>query len=407
MNLRPVQLIIFQGAIMETKNDHSPIKSLQATNLLEQLIEDKSILTGSLLQSLMEGVMITDTSGVIKYMNPAFSEITGYGAEAIGLNPRILKSGKHDLDFYKQIWESIKQVGQWKGEIWNVRKNGQLYVQWTTITVIRDDCGKALYYTAVFSDITERIHEEQKLHDDLLLAREVQKGLLTQPVKEENIHIEGVYLPSIMLGGDMYAWYKIDEHRYGIFLMDVMGHGVASALVCMSLHSLLKGIINRLIVPEQVMQELNHHVISLYRENDSLSRKNYYLTGIYVVVDTKRKKITYASAGHPPGFFIDDKGIVTELDSGCIPLGILSEIEVETGVLTYTNKSKIILYTDGLIEKAGYSTRKSIDSLKELILSNQEDEVDQMLKQILSSLSEINGSEKFQDDVSLVITTFT
>ena len=231
---------------------------------------------------MMEGVLITDTNGIIQFINPAFSKITGYGEEVIGMNPRILQSGQHDQSFYRHMWKSIEHEGQWEGEIFNKKKNGELYTQWTTITRITDDFGKPLYYASVLTDITKRKREEQQLHDDLLLAREVQKGALSKPIKDEHIHIEGVYLPSEMLGGDMYAWYKIDNNRYGIFLMDVMGHGVASALVSMSVRSLLRGIINNCIEPNKVMQELNHHVYSLFRGEDSLQIKNYYLTGIYV-----------------------------------------------------------------------------------------------------------------------------
>ena len=131
--------------------------------------------------------------------------------------------------------------------------------------------------------------EEQQLHDDLLLAREVQKGALSKPIKDEQIHIEGVYLPSDILGGDMYAWYKIDNNRYGIFLMDVMGHGVASALVSMSVRSLLRGIINKCIEPDLVMQELNHHIYSLFSGGDSLQIRNYYITAIYFCNKYKRE----------------------------------------------------------------------------------------------------------------------
>lgn len=217
--------------------------------------EEKRLLANKLFQSAMEGIMITDTRGSIKLINPAFSHISGYGNEVIGANPRILKSGKHDQSIYNPIWNSVETNGQWKGEIWNRRKNGELYVQWTTITVFRDDLGSPIYYAGVFTDITKRKKEEEKLRNDLLLAREIQKGLLTKPIHDKYIHIEGIYFPSIQLGGDMYVWYKIDDHRYGIFLMDVMGHGVASALVCVSLRSLLEGMITRCVSPEKVIND--------------------------------------------------------------------------------------------------------------------------------------------------------
>ena len=159
---------------------------------------------------------------------------------------------------------------------------------------------------------------------------------------------------------------KLTIIRYGIFLMDVMGHGVASALVSMSVRSLLRGIINNCIEPNKVMQELNHHVYSLFRGEDSLQIKNYYLTGIYAVIHTIEKKIIYASAGQSTWFPTRGAiGQILELDAGSIPLGMLPEIEVETGVHHYhTRNTKMIFYTDGIIENEHKNTRDNINRLK-------------------------------------------
>ena len=238
------------------------------------------------------------------------------------------------------------------------------------------------------------------------MAREVQKGALSKPIMDELVHIDGVYLPSEMLGGDMYAWYKIDAYQYGIFLMDVMGHGVASALVCMSVRSLLRGIINKCIEPELVMQELNHHVYSLFRGEDSLQIKNYYLTGIYAVIHTKEKRITYASAGHPPGFLLEENRQILELDVGSIPLGMLPNIEVQTGVHHYHSKNtKMIFYTDGIIENEQKNTRDNINQLKSILIKNQHLESNQLLNETITTILKENQVSKFQDDVTLVAAT--
>ena len=368
-------------------------------------MEGHPMLIDRLFESMIEGVLITDTDGVIRWMNPAFSEISGYGDEVIGLNPRILQSGQHSPSFYREIWKSIGQKGTWIGEIWNKRKNGELYIQWTTITRISDDLGKPLYYAAVITDITQRIRVEQQVKDDLLLAREVQKGALSKPIKNTQIHIEGVYLPSEMLGGDMYAWYQIDDHRYGIFLMDVMGHGVAPALVCMSVLSLLKGIITKCIEPDKVMQEVNRHVFSLFRNEDSLQMKHYYLTSIYAAIDTQAKKITYASAGHPPGFLFDENGQVIELDLGTVPLGMMPDMDVPIGVHSYSPNTKLVFYTDGIMEDENRNIRENIEQLKMLLLKNRHLEADQFLDQTLIALLNKEHSSKFQDDVTLIAAT--
>ena len=372
------------------------------TKILSQLL-----VANRMFMSMMEGVIITDITGAIRFMNPAYSKITGYGEELFGLNPRVLQSGRHDKNFYREMWKSIIQEGQWRGEIWNRRKNGELYIQSTTISRINDDFGKPIYYASVLTDITELKIEEQRLHTDLLLAKEVQKGALSKPINDEQIHIEGMYIPSEMLGGDMYTWYKIDAHRYGVFLMDVMGHGVASALVCMSVRSLLRGIIMKCQDPDLVLQELNNHIYSLFHEEESLQIKKYYLTSIYALIDTKDKVIKYASAGHPPGFLIHTDGQTVELDEGTIPLGLLQDLDITVGVQHYTSKqSKMLFYTDGLINNEQLSTRENIDFLKNILIEHQSKNTDKWLSQVMSELLANNKTSKFRDDATMVAITF-
>lgn len=363
----------------------------------------KLLIANKLFFSMMEGVLITDTKGSIQFMNPAFSKITGYGKEIVGKNPRILQSGRQNKAFYREMWKSIVQQGQWQGEIWNRRKNGELYLQWTTISRINDDHGNPIYYASVITDITERRIEEQRLQEDLKLAIEVQKSALSKPIKNEYIHIEGIYQPSTLLGGDMYNWYKINDDLYGILLMDVMGHGVASSLVCMSVHSLLRGIINKCKEPELVLQELNNHVNWLFRDGLSAQSKNYYLTCMYLLVDVKEQTIKYASAGHPPGFLLIDNHSILELNEGTVPLGLLPEINVQVGFYHYQQKIKVVLYTDGVIGDEKYSTRENIEHLKELVFKNAHLQGLELMHKIMASLKK--ETAHLQDDVTMLALT--
>lgn len=103
----------------------------------------------------MEGTTVTDTEGVILKVNPAFIKITGYTAdEVIGQNPRVLQSGRHDADFYQAMWNSLINTGSWEGEIWNRRKDGNIYPEYLTISAVKDDQGKVSNYVAIFHDIT-------------------------------------------------------------------------------------------------------------------------------------------------------------------------------------------------------------------------------------------------------------
>ncbi|HEC12681.1 MAG TPA: EAL domain-containing protein [Acidiferrobacteraceae bacterium] len=115
-------------------------------------------------ESTIEGIMITDTRGVIRVANPAFTAITGYEAdEVIGQTAKILHSGRQDKQFYKDMWQSLLDTGHWQGEIWNRRKSGEVYPELLAITEITDSYGRAVQYVALFNDITEQKKNEERI----------------------------------------------------------------------------------------------------------------------------------------------------------------------------------------------------------------------------------------------------
>ncbi len=109
-----------------------------------------------------EGIMITDTQGKIVDVNPTFCEITAYSYEdIIGQNSSILKSGKHSPEFYEQMWQSLNEHNHWHGEIWNRKKGGAIYAELLTISALKDENDRTIYYVGLFSDITQ-IKQQQK-----------------------------------------------------------------------------------------------------------------------------------------------------------------------------------------------------------------------------------------------------
>jgi diguanylate cyclase (GGDEF)-like protein/PAS domain S-box-containing protein len=120
-----------------------------------KLTEAKLHLAASVFEHAREGIVITDVLGAIVDINETFTHITGYSrAEAVGQNPRILKSGRQDAVFYEAMWEALTVQGHWGGEIWNRRKNGEVYAELLTISAVRDAHGDTQQYVGLFSDIT-------------------------------------------------------------------------------------------------------------------------------------------------------------------------------------------------------------------------------------------------------------
>lgn len=119
--------------------------------------QDKLFISELIIKGTAEGVMVTDTDGKIIDVNPAFEKITGYvKEEVVGKNPSILSSGRHDANFYKMMWKNIKTKGHWQGEIWNKRKDGQIYQELLTISAIRNNTGDIQYYVGIFNDVSNK-----------------------------------------------------------------------------------------------------------------------------------------------------------------------------------------------------------------------------------------------------------
>lgn len=155
---------------------------------LQQIIEEKLMLHATAFSNASEAITLTDNKGVMIDMNPAFSRITGYTREeAIGSNPSILKSGKHDAAFYKNMWDNINSKNHWRGEIWNRKKSGEIYPEILSITAIRDDQDKISNFVSVFSDISYLKEHEKKLEQMAFydeLTKLPNRALLTERINQ-------------------------------------------------------------------------------------------------------------------------------------------------------------------------------------------------------------------------------
>lgn len=129
-----------------------------------QKVKNRMKLTEEILNSASEGVIIANADGIIQSVNPAFSLITGYGAdEALGKKTNILKSNHHDQEFYTKLWDALLTKGKWHGEIWNRRKDGEAYPQLTSITAVKEFDKSTSHYIGIFMDISDKKQNEEEL----------------------------------------------------------------------------------------------------------------------------------------------------------------------------------------------------------------------------------------------------
>jgi len=142
-----------------------PLRSVGAVqDITEQHFAEEQLCIAAATFETHEGITITDAHANIIRVNQAFQDITGYSQEEVlGKNPRILNSGRQDKAFYAKMWQQLLNTGSWTGEMWNKRKNGQIYPERLTITAVKDKHGAVTEYIGIFWDITERKQSEKAL----------------------------------------------------------------------------------------------------------------------------------------------------------------------------------------------------------------------------------------------------
>jgi diguanylate cyclase (GGDEF)-like protein/PAS domain S-box-containing protein len=155
---------------MEQKVIDRTVKLRQTNTQLKKEIEDRKqyekqmIQAASVFENTIEGIVITDSEGIIQRVNKAFTTITDFKPEeVVGQNFRIIKSDRHDTAFYEEMWASLITRGMWEGEIWNRRKDGETYPERLSINAIKNPEGKTIHYVGLFHDVTDIKRSEKKL----------------------------------------------------------------------------------------------------------------------------------------------------------------------------------------------------------------------------------------------------
>ena len=210
-----------------------------------RLEERKLQLSAKALENIQEGVMLTDAKNRIVAVNSAFSLITGYSAdEVVGHTPAILKSGLNDEEFYRRMYAALEKNDGWQGAIRNRRKNGEIYLEWLSISVIRNDSGEIDYYIGVFSDISNQEEMKKRLHK--LAYYDELTGLPNRALLQDRLSLE-------------LAHSRRDASMMAILFIDLDGFKAINDLHGHSAGDLFLG-------------EVAKRLVSCVREGDTLSR---------------------------------------------------------------------------------------------------------------------------------------
>jgi sigma-B regulation protein RsbU (phosphoserine phosphatase) len=363
--------------------------------------------TDALIQTLTnaveqtaDSIIITDRTGAIEYVNPAFETTTGYTLDELrGLTPRILKSGVHDDSFYEKLWATILSGNVFRNTIANKKKNGEIFYAEQTITPMRGPTGSITQFVTVIKDVTElRKMQEQEIQ--MSLARAVQQQLYKMPPPQiDGYDFAGSAFPADATGGDYFDFVPLPGDNIGIIIGDVSGHGIGSALLMTELRAYIRAFTQKSADVGEILTLVNNALVS----DLELDR---YATLIFCRLHPETRTIVYASAGHTPGFIFDAGGEVKHtLDSTDVPLGFMQghafscmePIQMEPGDF-------LALLTDGITDaerpdQSFFGVQKAL----EYIRAHCRDSAQEIVSGLYEAVRDFSDGLPQVDDITAVV----
>ena len=303
------------------------------------------ILTSAIEQTA-DCIVITDRSGIIEYVNPAFESTTGYCLEELkGLTPRIINSGVHDRAFYEKLWATILSGKVFRATMANKKKNGEVFFAEQVIAPMWGPTGYITHHVTIFRDATEQ-RKLQEQEFQMGLAREIQRQFYeTPPPKVEGFDFAAAAFPADAIGGDYLDFMPMPGGCVGFTIGDVCGHGISSALLMAGLRAYIRALAPRSHDPAEVFTRVNNVLVSDMGHDK-------FVTLIYCLLNPASRSLVYSSAGHTPGFILGrDGGVRRMLESMDIPLGFMEEHEFNSsGEIKLESGDVLALLTDGIVE---------------------------------------------------------
>ena len=401
---------------------------------VDRALADERNLLRSVIGNLPDAICVTDLQG--RYLLDNRPHVL-----SLGVNSTDEVIGKTPFDFYPEataakIQEEDNEIIRTGIPILN-REEVQAVlsppspnppgVRWvsTTKVPLRDSEGNTIGVVGILRDITERKYAEEQLfryneeirerntelEDDLHMAREIQQSFLPQQYPtfprratpaESALRFYSRYIPTTAVGGDFFHVLPISDSKAGIFICDVMGHGVRAALVTAIQRALVEEMLPAAGDPGRFLTEINRALLSILRR----ARTPMFASAFYLVVDVEEGMLSYANAGHPrPLHLHRDTGTLEFLDAERAgpALGVFPKAVYETRSCPVSPHDLIILFTDGLYEVEGPNeTLFDQDRLLEVIGRRIHEPSENLIEETLAEIQDFAVNHTFEDDVCLV-----
>lgn len=249
--------------------------------------------------------------------------------------------------------------------------------------------------------ISEQLEMQlQTIQSEMDTARQIQLSILPREIPAiKGLDIAARYIPMTSVAGDFYDFIRIDDHRIGILVADVSGHGMPAALISSMLKIALDGQTGYALEPARVLAGLNRALCGKFQ--------GHFVTAVYVVVDTKRQSLLYAGAGHPPLVTMDHSaGEARDFVENGLFLGTFPEATYTSIEIPFKAGDSGMLYTDGVLEMTDPSEQQfGLDRVKQFLQENQNLSVGQFVDALLDKLSQWSGlasGREPEDDITLL-----
>jgi PAS domain S-box-containing protein len=380
---------------------------------------EQLLLKDRALSAAAEGITIADARAPDRpliYVNEGFTRLTGYSAEeTLGSNCRFLQGPKTDPATVRQIREAISEERGCEVELLNYRKDGTPFWNRLSITPIRNKAGITTHYVGVQSDVTRRKHAEDELRDanirlragnqrmqrELQAAAIVQQSLLPKHIPQlRDVKIGWAFLPCEELAGDIFDVLPVDENRLALYLLDVCGHGVQSALLSTSLsHWLSRMPIEMRLDPVAVVEDLN-------RAFQLDANSSQFFTCCYALLDVEVLRLDFVSAGHPPPILVrEDEAREIMVDG--FPVGVVKKPGYELNRIELQPGDRVYLYSDGVSEQRDETGKMfGVERLRRQLLGHQAASLQNSIDETLQAVLNATKDGRSDDDISMLGISF-
>lgn len=408
-----------------TTANAAPTKQLDKERAKAQLeLKDRA------LAATAEGITIADASlpdNPLIYANAGFERLTGYtAAEVLGRNCRFLQGPGTDPATVDTLRTAIREKREVTVQLLNYRKNGAPFWNRLSITPVQDSSGAVTHFIGVQSDVTaekqaqdalqnanERLEEASRaMKRDLEAAAELQQALLPVELPEfPGMNFAYRFRPCSDVGGDSLNVLSLDGRHVAVYILDVSGHGVAAALLSVTLTHMLSVVPDRsflyhaatdgtgkycITAPAEVVSRLNRHFLS----SPSLPR---FFTMIYGILDRENGEFRYVAAGHLGPIHFSRSSGRSIGETGGIPIGLLAGATYEEHSVRLSRGDRLYLCTDGIMEANNAEDEEfGVERLLDTLDASRDSSLGDSLSAVMKRVEQWSAPAGAVDDASML-----